>query len=91
MPRNNNNNQEQISQRRRSRQDDGKFRGENPNAPDLNIAWEPIEAEAALPKETKYTVKPKVTGTSQGLDTAGKYKQKPTIKPGLGSVSTAFY
>jgi hypothetical protein len=70
---------------------DGKFRGESPDSPDLNIAWQPIEAEEALPKETKYTVKPKVSGTSQALDSAGKYKQKPSIKPGIGSVTTVTY
>ena len=72
--------------RRRARQSDGTFKGDNPTTPDLNEAWEPVEAEAALEKTVDYSVKPKVNGTSQ--PTAGKYGKQPKIRPTFGNVTS---
>jgi len=55
----------------------------------LNEAWEPTGIEAALPKsEGKYTVKPKVSGTSQ--DSAGKYGKKSKVRPTFGKAHTTY-
>jgi hypothetical protein len=45
--------------------------------------------EAGLEKEVKYTVKPKVTGTTN--ETTGKYTKKGAIRPAFGSVHTIQY
>ena len=71
--------------RRRARKADGKFKGDNPDTP-VNEAWEPVEAEAGLPKEKKYSVKPKVNGMSS--DSAGKYGKKEKVRPTFGKVYT---
>lgn len=75
---------------RRARQSDGTFKGEHPDTP-VNEAWEPIEAEAALDKDIKYSVKQKVNGTTPGIDTAGKYSKKPGVRPTFGTVTTQTY
>jgi hypothetical protein len=74
--------------RSRARQSDGTYRGDNPETP-LNEAWEATEVETGLEKEVKYTVKPKVTGTTN--ETTGKYSKKGAIRPTFGSVHTIQY
>ena len=76
--------------RRRSRKSDGTFRGDNPDTPGLNEAWEPTDiAEVVGEKEVDYKVKPKVTGTSD--PTAGKYSKKGKIRPTFGNVTSTTY
>ena len=88
MPNNKTNNSKQPL-RQRSRQPDGTFKGDA--VPGTNEAWVPTEAEAGLEKEIKYTVKPKVTATTPGAESAGKYGQKPKIVPTFGTVTTTSY
>ena len=81
--------QKQPASRRRARKTDGTYKGDNPVTPGLNEAWESTDIEAALPKkEGKYTVKPKVSGTSQ--DSAGKYGKKGKVKPTFGKAHTTY-
>lgn len=75
--------------RQRSRQPDGTFKGDS--VPGTNEAWQPTEAEAGLDKEIKYTVKPKVTATTPGSESAGRYGQKPKVVPTFGTVTTKTY
>ena len=93
MPSNNSNKADQPKQqpqrRRRARQGDGTYKGDNPASPDLNEAWEPTPVEAALPKEVDYSVKQKISGTSE--PTAGKYGKKPKVRPTFGNVTTNFH
>ena len=75
--------------RRRARKPDGQFKGDNPATPGINEAWEPAGIDAALPKkEGKYSVKQKVSGTSQ--DTAGKYAKKGKVRPTCGQAHTTY-
>ena len=83
----NNNQPTEKPSRRRARQFDGKFKGDNPETPDVNEAWEPTEAEAALDKEIKYSIRPLVNAPSVG-ESAGKYSQKPKIRPTFGTVTS---
>ena len=76
------------SPRSLARQPDGTYRGDNPETP-LNEAWEATEVETGLEKEVKYTVKPKVTGTTN--ETTGKYTKKGVIRPTFGNVHTIQY
>lgn len=79
---------EATPKRRRARKSNGTFKGDNPNTPNINEAWEPTELSAALPKEdNKYAVKQKVTGASGD---AGKYQKKDKIRPTFGKVTTTF-
>ena len=73
------------AKRRRARTSEGKFIGDNPNTPDVNEAWEPTEVSQALPKKSKYQIKPKVNTSNK---TAGKYSKKPTVRPTFGKVTT---
>lgn len=76
-------------QRRRAKRSDGTFEGNPQSAPDVNTAWEPTEvSEALIDKDVKYSVKPKVEGTSN--DTAGKYSRKPKVRPTFGAVYTTY-
>lgn len=77
------------SRRSRARQSDGTYRGDNPTTPGINEAWVATDVEAGLEKEIKYTVKPKVTGTTN--ETAGKYAKRDTLKPAFGTVHTITY
>ena len=71
--------------RRRARKDDGTFRGDNPNTPDLNEAWESTDIEAALPKkDNKYAVKQKVGPKGD----AGRYGKKNKVRPTFGNVTS---
>lgn len=75
--------------RRRARQDDGKFKPDNPTTV-TNEAWEPVALEDSLAtKESKYRIKPKVKGTSN--KTTGKYKPKEKIRPTFGKVTTTYH
>lgn len=77
------------TKRRRSRHPDGKYKGNDPTT-DVNEAWEPVEAEEAVPKKIDHTITTKVDGISN--NTAGKYAKKPLIKtPTFGHVSTVKY
>ena len=81
-----------LPKRKRARKPNGYFKGDNPNTPDLNEAWEPTDLEAALPKKQlpKYTPKEKISGTS--TNTAGKYSGKEKVtRPGFGKITTTFY
>lgn len=89
MPNNKTNSNNKPLQRQRSRKVDGTFQGDT--VPGTNEAWVPTEAEAALEKEIKYTVKPKVTATTPGAESAGRYGQKPKIVPTFGTVTTKSY
>jgi hypothetical protein len=91
MANSNSNNQQPPTQgRSRARKPDGKFKGDNPETPNLNEAWVPTEVAEGLPKEVDYSIKPKVTGTSQ--PTAGKYsKDSNPIRPTFGGVTTIQY
>ena len=75
------------SARRRARKPDGTYKGDNPATPEINEAWEPVEAEVALPKKNKYEVKPKVK--PQG--NAGKYSKKSEVRPTFGKVTRTTY
>jgi hypothetical protein len=80
----------QQQKRRRARKPDGKFQGDNPSTPDLNEAWEPTDvAEVVTEKEVKYTVKQRVTGTSEA--SAGKYAKKQKVRPTFGNVTTTYH
>ena len=74
--------------RRRARKPNGTYRGDDPATP-LNEAWEPTDVDAALPKDVKYTIKPKVSGTSN--PTAGKYAKKEGVRPTFGNVRSITY
>ena len=71
--------------RRRARKPDGQYKG---GAPGTNQAWEATEIiESIGEKSIDYSVKQKVTGTSQ--DSAGKYgKTQKITKPTFGKVYT---
>jgi hypothetical protein len=68
------NSKEVKPSRRQARKADGKY-SEVP----------PKEVEHTLPKDVKYTVKPKVDGTT---GTAGKYGKRKPIRPTFGNVHT---
>jgi hypothetical protein len=68
--------------RQRARKGDGKFKGDK----GLNEAWVPTDIEEALPKDSDYSVRKLVEGTSQA--TAGKYGKKPSTRPTFGTVTT---
>ncbi len=72
--------------RQRARKPNGKFKGDNPNTPDLNEAWVPTDISVGLPKENDYSVKKRIDGPSN--PTAGKYNKKDKIRPTFGSVTT---
>ena len=79
-------------QRKRARKSDGSYKGDNPNTPGVNEAWEPTELEAALPKKQleKYAPKEMISGMS--TNTAGKYADKEKVtRPGFGKITTTFY
>lgn len=69
--------------KRRARSPKGQFKGNNPDNPELNDAWEP---EPILPKalKVKYSVKPSVRGSA----TAGKYTMNKKIRPSFGGLNT---
>ena len=72
--------------RRRARKADGKFRGDDP-ATTVNEAWESVEIEQAVgEKSVDYSVRQKVSGTSQ--ESAGKYDKKSKVRPTFGSVTS---
>tara|TARA_R100000664_G_C2755796_1_gene143564 strand:- start:1345 stop:1614 length:270 start_codon:yes stop_codon:yes gene_type:complete len=77
--------------RRRAKNPDGTFKANNPNTPE-NEAWEPVEAE---PKKTagKYSVKKKITGTSEGQETAGKYanNKEEKVNPTFTGIKTIYH
>ena len=78
------------SPRRRARTPKGHYKGDNTATPGLNEAWEPTDiAEVVSEKEVKYTVKPKVGGTSN--PTAGKYSKKGKVRPSFGNITTTFH
>ena len=72
--------------RKRARTPEGQYKGDNPATPDLNEAWEPTDVAEALPKKNSYSVRQKVTGTSE--PTAGKYGKKPKVRPTFGNVTS---
>lgn len=74
--------------RRRAKRPDGTFEANPPGVPDVNTAFEPTDVAEGLEKEVKYTVKPKVDGTSN--ETAGKYAKAPKVRPTFGSVYTTY-
>ena len=81
---------QQKPQRRRARKADGKFKGDNPDTPNVNEAWEPTElAESVGEKEVDYTVKAKVEGTSK--PSAGKYQKKGKVRPTFGNITTTYH
>ena len=67
------------SPRKRARTSDGKFKGDNPLTPDVNEAWEPVEASAALPKKNNYKTRKKIN--TSGNNTAGKYSKTSKTRP----------
>ena len=69
--------------KKRARSPKGQFKGNNPDNPELNDAWEP---EPILPKvlKVKYTVKPSVRGSAS----AGKYTMNKKIRPSFGGLNT---
>lgn len=85
----NNNQAKEVPSRRRARLSDGKFKGDNPETPDINEAWEPTEAESALDKDIKYSIKPMIQSPSVA-ESAGKYGHKPKIRPTFGTVTSTF-
>ena len=88
MPSNSKDPQEKPS-RRRARKSDGTYKGDNPATPGLNEAWEPTPIEREVGEKTvDYSVKPKVSGTSN--PTAGKYGKKGKVRPTFGNVTTTF-
>ena len=78
------------TKRKRARKPDGKFQGDNPDTPGLNEAWQPTEVQDAIGEKTiDYSIKPKVSGTSD--DSAGKYAKKDKIKGTFGRVTTTYH
>ena len=75
--------------RQRARKSDGKFKGDNPETPELNEAWVPTDVTAALPKEKDYSITKKIEGPSS--PTAGKYGKKPKVRPTFGKVTSTNY
>lgn len=72
--------------RRRARKADGQYRADDPNTT-VNEAWEPVEVEQAVGQKTvDYSVRQKVTGTSE--ESAGKYGKKSKVRPTFGSVTS---
>jgi len=69
--------------KRRARSPKGQFKGNNPDNPELNDAWEPEPIKPLTPK-VKYTVKPSVRGSA----TAGKYTMNKKIRPSFGGLNT---
>lgn len=85
-----NNNNNQAPRRRRARKPTGEFKGDNPNTPGLNEAWESTPIENVITeKSVDYSVKTKVSGTSS--PTAGKYERKGVIRPSFNKITTTFY
>jgi len=74
--------------RRRARTKAGHFKADDPTT-EVNEAWEPVEAESALPKEKDYKIKAKIEGPSS--PTSGKYSKKPKIRPTFGTITTTNY
>jgi hypothetical protein len=91
MPTTNNNSPDQ--RRRRARQPDGQYKGDNPIAPEVNDAWEPVELAPVDKAAGKYSVKPKVTGQTKAQEDAGKYsnKQANSVRPTFGNISTNYH
>lgn len=88
----NNNSPQEPPKRRRARQVDGTFKGDNPVTP-LNEAWEPTELSTVNKPAGKYTIKPKVTGQTNGQESAGQYANNKALKtrPTFGTVTTTFH
>lgn len=82
------NNQSNSKPRRRAHKPDGKFQGDNPDTPNLNEAWEPVDiSETVKPKQVKYSVRQKVEGTSN--PSSGKYSKKSNkVRPTFGNVTS---
>ena len=73
--------------RKRAKNPNGQFKADDPNTA-VNEAWEPVEA----PKAKKdYSVKQKVTTTTSGKSTAGKYGKTKALRPTFGTVTTTSY
>ena len=72
--------------RRRARKADGKYRGDDPTTT-VNEAWESVEIEQAVgDKSVDYSVRQKVSTTSES--TPGKYAKKSKVRPTFGSVTS---
>ena len=69
----------ESKKRKRARTADGKFKGDNPLTPDVNEAWEPVEASTALPKKNNYKTRKKIS--TSGNDTSGKYSKPAKVRP----------
>ena len=74
-------------QRKRARNPKGTYKADDPNTP-INEAWESVEA--VKPKKD-YAVKQKVTTTTSGKSTAGKYGKTKSLRPTFGNVTTKHY
>ncbi len=79
------NNSSPKPRRRRARQPDGKFEG----GAELNLHGESTDISEALSSgEVDYSVRQKITGTSN--PTAGKYGKKDKIRPTFGNTTTTY-
>jgi hypothetical protein len=62
--------------RQRARDPEGQFKGNNPEVPEVQDAWKPIELPLKEKPVGKYSVQQKVNGTTAGQSTAGRYSNK---------------
>ena len=75
--------------RSRARKADGSFKSDNPATPH-NEAWEAIDISTDIDSpKVKYTIKPKVAGTSEA--SAGKYSKKPKVRATFGTTTTNYH
>ena len=70
---------EPKKKRSRARTPEGQFKGNNPKYPDLNEAWNPDEVAPKIKSKLSFRVKPR----SKTSGSAGKYSQKPKIRPSM--------
>lgn len=75
--------------RNRARKVDGSFKSDNPATPH-NEAWEAIDISTDIDEpKVKYTIKPRVGGTSEA--SAGKYSKKAKVRPTFGTTTTNYH
>lgn len=91
MPKANPPKPKQKPARRRAKNSDGTFKANDPSTPE-NEAWEPIELETEK-TAGKYSIKPKVTGTSEGQTGAGKYANNKAneVRPKFEGIRTTYH
>tara|TARA_R100001463_G_scaffold132359_1_gene192989 strand:+ start:17202 stop:17456 length:255 start_codon:yes stop_codon:yes gene_type:complete len=70
------------AKRRRAKNTNGTFKANDPST-SVDDAWEPDEAPLK-----DYKIKPKVSTTTDGKSTVGKYGKKRLIRPTFGKIST---